>query len=148
MRQAIAAFLLVAVVISGAARVIAAQEVGPKELAALQGAWAVMSVNGEDLASMGLTGDITFTGNNYVVSMNGKVNERGTIKLDASKTPMPSDFMIAEGAPNDAGKTQLGLIEIGKDTVRFHLNQSGSTSRPSSFAPIEGFDLIVVKKKS
>jgi hypothetical protein len=38
------------------------------------------------------------------------VNERGTIKLDASKKPAWIDLTITEGA--DAGKLQVGVIEV------------------------------------
>jgi uncharacterized protein (TIGR03067 family) len=147
MRQAAMAAILSVASVLAAQDVVRAQEVVPKELAGLQGTWIVAMVNGQDLASVGVSGDITFTGNKYVASINGSVSERGTIKVDASKTPMTIDFMIAEGSPNDTGKTQLGLVEIGKDTVRVHLNQAGNTTRPSSFEPGAGLDLIVLKKK-
>ena len=58
-----------------------------KGAAALQGTWAVSSVNGEE-PTPGNELTLTFEGNKYHQTYGGKVNERGTFTVDAAKKPM------------------------------------------------------------
>ena len=116
----------------------------PKGLESLQGTWSVMSVNGE-AAPAGMDFTLTVTGDKYVSIQNGAVDERGTLKVDPTKKPMTIDFIITEG--QDQGKTQLGLVEVTGDTVRFHLGGPGEGTRPADFTPGPGTGLIVATKK-
>jgi uncharacterized protein (TIGR03067 family) len=127
---------------------VSAQAMVPKELAAFQGTWDVVSVGGESLAASGATGEITVTGDKYEVKINGAVNERGTIKVDATKTPMTIDFHIVEGPESTGGMLQLGIFEITGDTARFHLAAPGLTPRPANFEPLPNHDIIIIKKRA
>ena len=113
-----------------------------KGAAALQGTWVLTSVNGQPLSDE-LT--LTITGDKYHQTVGGTVNERGTIKVDASKKPMTIDLAIAEGS--DAGKTQLGIIEVTGDTIRGNLDTPGAGQRPADFTVKDGAILFVGKKK-
>jgi uncharacterized protein (TIGR03067 family) len=113
-----------------------------KGAAVLQGTWAVSSINGQT-ATEGNELKLTFDGSKYHQTFGGTVNERGTFKVDATKKPMTIDLSITEG--NDAGKTQLGLVEVTGDTMRVTFNAPGSTQRPTSLK--EG-TLVVAAKKS
>jgi uncharacterized protein (TIGR03067 family) len=138
------ALALVAVLSLGG---LAAQGAVPKELAPLQGSWVLKSVGGEELAAGGVNGDITITGNKYVVTINGVVDEEGTLQVDASKKPMTIDLLIAKGPRDTSGKRQLGIAEVTPGMMRFHLAVPGATSRPTNFDPIPNHDVIVVTKK-
>jgi uncharacterized protein (TIGR03067 family) len=113
-----------------------------KGAAALQGTWALGSINGQ-AATEGSELTLTFEGNRYYQTFGGTVNERGTFKVDATKKPMTIDLTITEG--NDAGKTQLGVFEVTGDIMRCSFNAAGSTERPASLT--EGA-LVVAAKKS
>jgi hypothetical protein len=56
---------------------------------------------------------------------------------------MTIDLSIAEG--NDAGKTQLGILEVTGDTMRAAFNPPGSTERPAS---VTAGALVIVAKKT
>ena len=56
----------------------------------------------------------------YEQVTNGTTDESGSVKLDATKKPMTIDLMIEEG--NDAGKLQLGIIEVTGDAMKVKLN--------------------------
>jgi len=113
-------------------------------LASLQGKWVINSFNGQAVGEGGMEVSLTFTGDKYAQAMNGEVNERGTIKLDASKKPMTIDLIITEGS--DAGKTQLGVFEVTADKLTANLNTPGTTQRPADFTPQEGFFVFVATK--
>lgn len=112
-------------------------------LASLQGKWVINSLNGQSAAE-GMEISLTFTGDKYAQTMNGEVNERGTIKLDASKKPMTIDLLIAEGG--DAGKTQLGVIQVTGDKLTANFDIPGAGQRPPDFSPREGSLLFVATK--
>jgi len=101
-----------------------------KATASLQGTWAVGSINGKSLEG-GSSLLLSFAGDKYHQTVDGTVNERGSYKIDTSKKPMTIDLIITEG--DDAGKTQLGVIEVTGDKLRAHLNVPGSTQRPPDF---------------
>jgi len=112
--------------------------------AALQGTWQITSLNSQTMPEGAPSLSLTFTGDTYHQTLGGEVNERGTIKVDASKKPMAIDLVIKEG--DDAGKTQLGIIEVTGDTMRASLAAPGDTQRPTDFTVKEGVFLIVGKK--
>src|SRR5687767_4224270 len=110
---------------------LAAQTAIPKELQPLQGHWAVVDATANPIPA-GLHVSLLITGDKYEGTQQGKVNEQGTIKVDATRTPSSIDFAIAMGA--DAGKTQLGLVEVKGDTMTMALAAPGGADRPVSFA--------------
>lgn len=112
-------------------------------LASLQGKWVINSLNGQTAAE-GMEVSLTFTGDKYAQTMNGEVNERGTIKLDASKKPMTIDLIITEGG--DAGKTQLGVFEVTGDKLTANLDIPGAGQRPADLSPREGSLLFLATK--
>jgi len=116
----------------------------PAALKPLQGTWVLTTPDGQPLAQSGdLT--ITITGDTYAQAVAGAVNERGTIKLDATKKPTWIDLTITEGS--DAGKLQIGLIEVTGDVMKGVLGAAGSTTRPTSLAPAPEMISFVGKKK-
>lgn len=80
----------------------------------------------------------------YTQTVNGTVVERGTFKIDASKKPMPLDLIITEGT--DAGTVQLGVAEVTASTLRGKLAPPGVTTRPTDFAPAEGYGTFTAVK--
>jgi uncharacterized protein (TIGR03067 family) len=113
--------------------------------AALQGTWVVTSLNGQAPPEGTPELTLTFTGGTYHQTLGGEVNERGTFKVDASKKPMTIDLAITEGA--DAGKAQLGVIEVTGATMRANLDAPGAGQRPPDFTIKEGFLMFVATKK-
>lgn len=111
---------------------------------ALQGTWTIQTIDGKSLADAGMAMTLAIAGEKYTQTVNGDVNERGTIKVDQSKKPMTIDFTILEGG--DAGKPQVGVLEVSGDTLTMKLGAPGSTTRPSSMAPEEGFFIAVCRK--
>ena len=108
----------------------------------LQGTWVLTTPDGQPLAQSGdLT--ITITGDKYAQAVAGTVNERGSIKLDTTKKPAWIDLTITEGS--DAGKLQVGLIEVTGNTMKGVLSPPGDTTRPASLT--EGAIPFVAKKK-
>ena len=117
----------------------------PASLKPLQGTWVLTTPDGQPMAP---NGDliIAVTGNTYAQSVGGAVNERGTIKIDATKKPMWIDLAITEGP--DSGKSQVGLIEITGSTMKGVFSPAGSTTRPTSLAPETGLIAFAGKKKA
>ena len=110
---------------------------------AAQGTWVVTTFNGQPAGEGSLS--LTITGEKYAQSLNGTVNERGLIKIDAAKKPMTVDLTIQEG--DDAGKVQLGLIDVAGDTMTLKLASPGGTARPQTMAVEEGFFVVVCKRQ-
>jgi uncharacterized protein (TIGR03067 family) len=112
---------------------------------ALQGTWVLTSLDGQSVREGGPELTLTFTGDKYHQSLGGEVNERGTFRVDASKKPMTIDLTITEGS--DAGKTQLGILEVSVDTIRASLDIPGAGQRPTDFTVKDGVIMFVGKKK-
>lgn len=113
----------------------AAQDDTKKELDKLQGNWAVLAFNGQDVPAEAQS-FLVFNGDKYEAWNNGSADERGTIKIDPKAKPMSIDLIITEG--NDAGKTQLGVYELtDSTTLSIGLTAPGNTTRPSSIANAE-----------
>jgi uncharacterized protein (TIGR03067 family) len=109
----------------------------------LQGTWVVKTFNGQAQGEQEVA--LIITGEKYAQSVGGTINERGTYKVDPTKTPMTIDLNIQEGA--DAGKLQLGLLEIKGESLTCKLNPPGSTTRPTTLAIEEGFFVVVAERK-
>ena len=88
---------------------------------------------------------LTVAGAKYTVTIDGNVDESGTIKVDATKTPVWLDLIIAEGT--DAGQTQVGLVEVKGDTMRCLLSAPGSSARSTSFESGDGAVSVVAQRK-
>jgi uncharacterized protein (TIGR03067 family) len=112
-----------------------------KAFAPLQGTWVVNDINGKPAGSMLLA----FKGDKYEVTANDAVNERGTVKLNTSQKPIAIDLVIQEGT--DAGKLQLGIIEVTGDKMRLKLAAPADTTRPKSFEGEGGFIANLTKRK-
>ena len=120
-----------------------AQDDTKKELEKLQGNWAIVTFNGQDVPSEAQF-FLAFNGDKYEQWNNGTVDERGTIKIDPKSKPMSIDLIITEGG--DAGKTQPGVYELtDSTTLLIGLAVPGNTTRPSAVTSAE---LQVVLKKA
>src|SRR6187401_2786405 len=107
MRHMSVAILLLAVGSSAFAQ-SPAPTPAPKHV--LQGAWVIETLDGKP-APPGVSLVLTVAADGtYTAAENDKIQERGTIRVNATKKPMTLDFIIAEGSP--AGKTQLGIFEL------------------------------------
>ena len=113
--------------------------------AALQGTWVVQTINGQTPGDGSTEMSITFGAGTYYQTFGGKVNERGTFKVDASKKPMTIDLAITEGS--DAGKAQLGIFAVTGDTLNANFDTAGGTTRPADMKPAAGSLVLVAKKK-
>lgn len=111
---------------------ISSQGTAQKELEKLSGTWTLISAAGQQLPS-GTHAGLIVKGDKYQGVTNGKVDEGGTIKLDAATKPVSLDMLISEG--KYAGQTQLGLIlEATADTLTLLLGEPGATVRPTAAA--------------
>ena len=145
--------VMLAVAVGGAPLVAqgAAQAAKPgapamsKALAAVQGTWMFTQMDGQDVAASGQEIAVTITDDKYVQTVNGQVVERGTFKLDDTKKPWTIDLNIVEG--NDAGKSQMGIVQLTGTTMVGKLADAGSTTRPTDFAQAEGAFVFTAAKK-
>jgi uncharacterized protein (TIGR03067 family) len=115
-----------------------------KDLAALQGTWLMISINDQAIADQGVEMAFVVTGNKYQQVMNGQLVESGTLKVDAAKAPATLDLTILEG--DDAGKLQLGIMEVTGDTMKALLGAPGATTRPADFTSSAGEVFLVAKR--
>lgn len=111
---------------------------------ALQGTWRLTSLNGRSIPDQGPQITLSIVGEKYQQALDGKVTERGTVKLDASKQPMTIDLAITEG--DDSGKAQLGIVEVTDGILRMCLDTPGAGQRPSAFGAKEGVILFEARK--
>jgi uncharacterized protein (TIGR03067 family) len=119
----------------------AAQAALDKALASLQGTWVINDINGQAPPSMLLV----FKADKYEQVVDGTVNEKGTIKLDAAKKPMALDLVIQEGS--DAGKLQLGIVEVTGETMKLKLAFPSETTRPKEFTQEETALMVNLTKR-
>jgi uncharacterized protein (TIGR03067 family) len=140
-------FVTFVMLIAACATAAAQEKPAPiaKALVPLQGTWVLSSPDGQAMMPGGELA-LVITGDTYAQTVNGQVTERGTIKLDAAKKPMAIDLIITEG--DDAGKTQLGVIEVTGDDMKGALNVPSDTTRPAGFAAQEGVIAFIGKRKA
>lgn len=115
-----------------------------KAMAAVQGTWYFTHTDGQDVSG-GPEIVVTITDDKYTQTVNGAIVERGSFKIDDAKKPMLLDINIIEG--DEAGKTQLGVLELEGKTMRGKLNMPGSTERPTDLIPAEGFFAFTAVKR-
>lgn len=111
-----------------------------KALDQIQGSWQAVSLNGQNLPN-GVEMILSFSGDKYENWVNGALDERGTVKIDPSTKPASIDFVIIQG--DDAGKTQLGLVEVNGDSLILSFAMPGN-ARPKT--PSDA-DLYAVLRK-
>ena len=99
---------------------------------ALQGTWRLTSLNGRSIPDQGPQITLSIVGEKYQQAVDGKVTERGTLTLDASKQPMTIDLAITEG--DDSGKAQIGIVEVTDGTCGCVSTLLGRVSVPPSSA--------------
>lgn len=115
-----------------------------KEATALQGIWDVTMLNDQSAPDGAMA--LQFEGLKYAVIIDGGVDETGTFKLDATKTPWTFDLDIKEG--NDAGKLQLGILEMKDNAIHGLLGTPGVGTRPANFDSADGaIAFVAVKRK-
>lgn len=114
----------------------------PPALVPLQGTWGITAINGQTL---GVEMALVFEGDKYHQVVDGSVDERGGVMVDAKTKPMTIDLAIEEGV--DGGKKQMGIVEVTGDTMKLKLNLPGGTSRPSSFGVEDGFLMVDATRK-
>jgi uncharacterized protein (TIGR03067 family) len=116
------------------------------------GTWVVigmeqngMKVPAEALEKLNLK--LTLKGEDYTVTMAGKIVDKGTSKVDRQKRPNAAEIKSEEG-PNK-GKTILAIIEVAGDTMKACYDMDGK-GRPTEFAAKEGsgHTLILYKREA
>ena len=117
-----------------------AADAAKKALDQIQGSWQAVSLNGQNLPN-GVEMILSFSGDKYENWVNGALDERGTVKIDPSTKPASIDFVIIQG--DDAGKTQLGLVEVNGDSLILSFAMPGN-ARPKT--PSDA-DLYAVLRK-
>jgi uncharacterized protein (TIGR03067 family) len=104
----------------------------PVEFKPFQGVWVIEDAtlggrdHKDDFAGMKLT----VTGENYVIDFLTN-SDKGTIKLDATKSPKQIDLTTRKDGPFK-GRTLPGIYEFKGDTVVLCLN-SEKPDRPTAF---------------
>ena len=120
-----------------------AADAAKKALDQIQGQWQAVSLNGQNLPN-GMEMTLSFSGDKYENWVNGALDERGTVKIDASTKPVSIDFAIVEG--DDAGKTQLGLVEVNGDSLILSFATPGNPTRPKTPSDAELYAVLRKKK--
>jgi uncharacterized protein (TIGR03067 family) len=72
-------------------------------------------------------------------NVDGREVAQGTSSLDPTKNPKVIDFMTIVG--DDAGKQSLGIYEVGENSLKFCVAQTGK-ERPGDFASLPGSDRV------
>jgi uncharacterized protein (TIGR03067 family) len=136
-------FIACLVLASGVAAQTPKPPTAAKALDGLQGIWVIKTFNGQPAGEGEVS--LTITGDKYAQTVNGTVNERGTVTVDPSKKPMTIDLTIEVGG--DAGKLQVGLVAVEGDTMTLKLNTPGIATRPKDLSVEEGFFVVVCARK-
>jgi uncharacterized protein (TIGR03067 family) len=121
------------------------------DLDKMQGTWSIVS-NEQDgqkaPAEQYKNTRILFDRDRYEVRQGDEIDEHGTIKLDASKSPKRLELKIIKG--EGAGETQLGIYELDGDMLKLCVSvPPGSKERPAALETKEGSNalLMVLKRK-
>jgi RNA polymerase sigma factor (sigma-70 family) len=114
------------------------EEAVKKEIASLEGDWAMVSgeIGGQAMPEEFVkSGTRMCKGNETTVKINGNVFMKATFTVDPSKKPKTIDYTMTEGPSK--GKSQLGIYETDGDTVRFCFAAPGK-DRPTGFTTKTG----------
>lgn len=124
------------------------EDKGDEVLKKIQGAWKFVSqeMSGKARPEDELKGlKVTFTGDKWAVTMDGKLVQGGTHKFDTSKKPVHVDALVREG--EGKGEKMLGIFEMKGDKLYVCFDPSGK-ERPTSFKSAEGqFSAVVQREK-
>jgi uncharacterized protein (TIGR03067 family) len=114
------------------------------DLKAMEGKWKPESaeIGGKKIDEVAELKEllITITGDRYEVVIKDKT-DRGSLKLDETKTPRQMDATDTEG--DDAGKVIKAIYELKDDTLRVCYAMKGD-ERPTEFATKEGSPLLLI----
>ena len=138
------AFVSVFVILSMSASLPAGD--AKEDLKAMEGEWtpATGELGGKPFPDETLkTIKLVLKDDTYTVTVGDKV-DRGTVKLDASKTPKTMDITGTEGPNKD--KTFVAIYELSGDTLKVCYNLTG-TERPTEFKTKEGTQQFLVSYK-
>lgn len=120
---------------------------GQDDLKKLEGTWRFVShemqgkaATPEQLEKM----SITFAGDKFAVSVDGKVVQAGMNKLDPAKKPAQVDAAVTEGQGKDT--TMLGIYELKEDTMKVCFDLQGK-ERPTSFTAKASQMSAVIKRE-
>ena len=105
---------------------------------AIEGEWAMEegAFNGVTMArSMVKWCKRTVTGDVTVVSAGPRVMLKARFALNTAPRPWRIDYVNLEGA--DKGKTQLGIVDVGRDSLRICMAPAGG-ERPTEFESSAG----------
>jgi uncharacterized protein (TIGR03067 family) len=118
-----------------------------KEKERLQGAWRGETAvqDGKDDSADAKNHVLIFDGDNFRVEEKGRVEIRGTFKINPSKKPAEIDLMITEGS--ESGETAQGIYVIEGDMLRWCTSHPGVGTRPKEFASPAGSKLLLVTLK-
>jgi len=109
-----------------------------RDLAHIQGEWAMVSGerDGQALPELFVkNARRVCTGNDTLAIVNGEIGLKATFTIDPTKKPKTIDYKLT-GGPNK-GLTQLGIYEIDGDTLRFCQSLPGQP-RPTVFNANKG----------
>ena len=118
---------------------VVAQDAVKKEMALLEGEWAMVSgaADGQAMPEATVKGGKRVAKDGVTtITMSGQVFFKAKFTIDPTKTPKTIDYAMLEGFT--AGKTQLGIYELAGDTVTFCFAAPGAaratdfTSKPGS----------------
>jgi uncharacterized protein (TIGR03067 family) len=113
------------------------------DLKALQGTWVIAEANlaGRDHLDDFKGMKLVVTGDKYAIDF-GKNSEKGTIKLDAAKTPKQIDLTTRADGPFK-GRDLPGIYELKGDRVVLCLN-SEKPDRPAKFEAKEKTPIMLL----
>ncbi len=111
-----------------------------KELKALQGTWAIVSLEVDGQPMEGSPSAlVTVNGDRFSTRSMGAAYE-GAIELDTTQSPKHFNLVFTEGP--EKGNTNRGIYELDGDTWRICLNMTGG-ARPANFATTPGSGLAL-----
>jgi uncharacterized protein (TIGR03067 family) len=148
------AFTLAAVVTgAGVAAVVPGALVGADdaakvqaELKKFQGTWVDVYAEkaGKKLEQVG-DHRLKFDGETFSVADHGRVEEKGTIRLNPSKNPLEIDLRFRGG--NHEEKTVLGIYTWEGEDLKLCWGEPGGGTRPTDFTTTPGGGFLVVVKR-
>jgi uncharacterized protein (TIGR03067 family) len=118
-----------------------------EQLKKLQGTWVDISFEkaGAKLEKVG-EHQLKIDGETFSLSHDGKVEDKGTIKLDPSRSPREIDLQVREG--KNEGKTGLGIYAWDGEDLKLCLGDLDGGTRPTDLTAMpENRVLIVLKRQ-